>query len=190
MRETEARFLLVASLLVSSWLGYQLICTAGTLAHGWYSGGTVHYLAVSWLGVARVEIFPCPDPRFVAWGGILWSALLPLALLALGRVWLPRYDYLLAFFAGFALLATATRLIFGSILSRGAAGELVRLGVQNWLLVSFGLLLALVGFSLWNSLGGYSGLGQQTQAVDRRAIYGTSLLAGMFLLVMLWIANN
>lgn len=188
MRDTELRLLHIAAAVLCSWLGFNLLHGLGQIFHAWYAGGTVSHIAVNSLGVMEVQVFPNPNPRFIAWGGILWGALLPLILLGVGRIWLPRVDYLLAFFACFCLIGTGLTLVFGSVLRRGDAAELVLHGVPGWLLVGFGLLLITVGLSLWQQLAPRFALGDDRTPINQRAVYGLLGVACLLLLALIWLA--
>jgi peptidase M50B-like protein len=166
--------LFIVSLLALSWLAMMAVHEFGHVLHAWLSGGSVVRVVLYPLEISRTDVSPNPKPQFVAWGGPLWGALIPLvvAAVAAGLAW--RYAYLAKFFAGFCCTANGLYLAAGSLSGAGDAGDLVRHGAQLWQLWVFGVPATLLGFWLWNGLGTYFGLGVPGGIVDRRAALGLS----------------
>jgi hypothetical protein len=81
-----------------------------------------------------------------------------------------RLFYLLQFFAGFCLIANGVYLGVGSFGGVGDAGDLLRHGAPQWMLIIFGLVCVPAGSCLWNGLGPHFGLGKVKGEVDRRAV--------------------
>jgi hypothetical protein len=172
------QILLIGSTLVLSWLGMMAVHELGHVLHAWWTGGTVTGVVLHPLALSRTDVGPNPHPLVVAWGGVVWGCLLPLAVLGGCRWFAPRYAYLAAWFAGFCLIANGAYLAGGVLLlSKGAddAGQLLMHGAARWQLIAFGLLAVAAGLRLWNGLGPHFGLGAAHGAVDRRAALGMAL---------------
>jgi hypothetical protein len=88
-----------------------------------------------------------------------------------------RADYLLAWFAGFCLIANGAYLLGGAILTGGAddGGVILRHGGARWQLVGFGVIAVAAGLYLWNGLGPHFGLGPSRGRVDRKAAVGVAI---------------
>src|SRR5262249_53727266 len=106
--------MLIVFSVAFSWLAMMIVHEFGHVLHAWFSGGTVSRVFLHPLTFSRTELSDNPHPLFVAWGGALWGCIIPLLLLALG--WLVKwwYSYLLAFFAGFCLIANGSYMGAGS----------------------------------------------------------------------------
>ena len=75
-------------------------CTDGS------SGAKLDAVHLPFLGFSRTDFAVNPHPLFVAWGGPWWGSLLPLAIFVAARCSAAkRHVYLLAWFAGFCLIA-------------------------------------------------------------------------------------
>src|SRR5262245_7849609 len=131
--------LMIASTLGLSWLLMMALHEFGHVLHAWISGGQVQRVALHPLSISRTDVSPNPHPRFVAWGGPVWGVALPLALLMAGARFAPTHRFLLAFFAGFCLLANGLYLGAGAIYPVGDAADLLRFGAARWQLLIFGI---------------------------------------------------
>ncbi|MBI5758664.1 MAG: hypothetical protein HZA46_09115 [Planctomycetales bacterium] len=89
-------FVLIVSTLGLSWLLMQGFHEFGHVLHAWVSGGTVVRVRLHPLEISRTDVFPNPNPQFVAWGGAVWGSVIPLGLLAVLRVVERRYQRHLA----------------------------------------------------------------------------------------------
>src|SRR4051794_29108102 len=93
--------ILIVSILGLSWLGMQIVHEAGHVLAAWGGGEVVHRVVLHPLTISRTDTSHERHPLLVAWGGPVVGVLLPLAGLGLTRVFLPRWSYLVRFFAGF-----------------------------------------------------------------------------------------
>jgi hypothetical protein len=183
MRITLSLLLLIATTIALSWLLMMAVHELGHVLHAWFSGGVVQRVVLHPLSISRTDVAPNPHPQFVAWGGAIWGALIPLGLLGVGSYLIPKYRFLLAFFAGFCCLANGLYLAAGSFTGAGDAGVLLRHGAATWQLVLFGLPLCAVGLWLWNGLGASFGYGPAAGNVDRRLIMSLALALTFWILI-------
>ena len=84
---------------------------------------------------------------------------LPLAGYWASRVFRLPATYLLAFFAGFCLVANGAYIGTGVFYPVGDALDLRKLGTPPWLLGIFGIAAVAMGVRLWNGLGKHFGIG-------------------------------
>jgi hypothetical protein len=147
------RILILATLAYPSWLGMMAVHELGHVLHARLSGGTVSAVRVPLAGFSITEIATNPHPHFVAWGGAVWGAALPVAVWAIFRVrrWPGRE--LLQFFAGFCLVANGVYIGIGWVEPAGDAADLIRYGTPVWVLVTCGVGAACAGLYLWHRLG-------------------------------------
>src|SRR3954453_3051070 len=92
--------ILIMSILVLSWLGMQIVHELGHVLAAWAGGDAVHRVVLHPLTISRTETSHERHPLLVIWGGPVLGVLLPLAALGLTRSFLPRWSYLVRFFAG------------------------------------------------------------------------------------------
>lgn len=177
--------LLILSTLCFSWLAMQAVHELGHVLHAWLSGGTVQKVVLHPLDISRTDVWPNPHPLFVAWGGAIWGCLLPLLLVGGVRLLRWRFWYLAAFFAGFCLLANGAYLGVGSFNGVGDAGDLLRHGAPQWVLIAFGIFASAAGFWFWHGLGPHFGLTHARGRVDCTAAIGMAVLLLLLILVML-----
>jgi len=161
--------LLVVSTIGLCWLLMMAVHELGHVLNAWLSGGRVQQVVLHPLAISRTDVSPNPRPLFVAWGGAGWGVAIPLALLGIATASHWRHRYLLAFFAGFCCLANGLYLAAGSFTGAGDAGDLLKHGAAQWLLIAVGLPLGAVGLGIWNALGESFGLGPARGNVDKQA---------------------
>jgi hypothetical protein len=156
---------------------------SGHVLHAAVSGGRVVRVVLDPLAFSRTDVSPNPHPVFVAWGGMVWGALLPTLawLIAWAARW--RLAFLLRFWAGFCLLANGVYAETGAMVPAGDAEDLLRMGVPRQALVLVGAPLAACGLMLWNGLAPRFGLAG-SQGPERGAVWAAAgalavLLAGM-----------
>ena len=135
-------------LVYVSWLLMLALHEAGHVMHAYASGGRVRRVSTPLLGFSETFYSRNPHPQFVAWGGPVWGAILPLlGLVAARRGTVRRYAQ---FFAGFCLIANGAYIGIGWINRAGDAGDLLRYGAPVWALVVFGLASCALGLWLWH----------------------------------------
>ena len=183
------QFLFIFSTLAFSWLAMQVVHEFGHVIHAWASGASVDRVYLYPSDISRTDLARNPHSLFVAGGGAIWGCLLPLGLFGLVRWLRPAQAYLPAFFAGFCLIANGAYLAAGSWAAVGDAGDLIRHGSPQWLLVAVGLPACGLGFYLWHGLGPSFGLGAARGQVDRRAACGVTFALGALVLVELLVGG-
>jgi hypothetical protein len=170
--------LLVFSTAGLSWLLMMAFHEFGHVLQGWLTGAQLDAVDLPPFGFSRTDFAVNPHPLLVAWGGPLWGCALPLAMLAVARCFAakPRV-YLLAWFAGYCLVANGVYLLGGAILSGGAddGGVILREGGSRWQLCVFAALAIPAGLYVWNGLGPYFGLGPSRGRVGRKAAVGVTV---------------
>jgi hypothetical protein len=127
-----------------------LLHELGHILHALLTGGHITHLSLPLLGFSRTDISPNPYPQFVAWGGPLWGALLPLLLLLLTPRTLTRTRNAARLFAGFCLISNGAYLALGPLMTAGDAHDLLRHGAPAWTLVTSGLAALTAGLYLWH----------------------------------------
>ena len=178
LRTRPWQVLLIGTTLGLSWLLMMAVHELGHAIHAWLSGGQVQRVVLHPLAISRADVSPNPHPLFVAWGGAVWGAALPLITLVVGRRFAPSYRFLFAFVAGFCCLANGLYLGVGAVYPVGDAADLLRTGAARWQLMLFGLPLSAYGLWLWNGLGTHFGLGTAQGIVDRRLAIGIAIAFG------------
>ena len=164
------RALTYAVIAYLSWLAMQATHELGHILAAWLTGGTVERVILEPLAISRTDVSPNPSPLAVAWAGPLVGVALPLLLatlchwrfrsprvssknsvavqVPLRRVVDPRL--LANFFAGFCLIANGAYIGIGSFDRIGDAGDLLRHGSPQWLLIVFGLAAISSGLFIWH----------------------------------------
>jgi hypothetical protein len=184
------QLLLMASTAGVSWLLMMGLHECGHILHGCLSGARLAGMRLPIWGFSQTHFAANPHPLFVVWGGPLWGCLFPLVILAGARL-MRRVahrdealsasggrDFLMAWFAGFCLIANGSYLLGGAFMSGGAddAGVILQSGGARWQLVAFGLPAIAAGLYLWNGLGPCFGLGPAHGKVDRKAAVGVAIV--------------
>jgi hypothetical protein len=172
------QILLVVSTVGFSWLAMMALHEFGHVLNAWLSGGVVKDVILKPWSFSFTKVDPKPHPIFVAWGGVLWGCILPVAIWLLIRYAWKRYAFLAAWFAGFCLIFNGTYIAAGSVLggSTDDGGDILRHGGSPWLLVAYGLPIAVAGLWLWHGQGTYFGIGRSQGEVDRRAAIGMTVM--------------
>jgi hypothetical protein len=139
-------------LLAGSWFATQAVHECGHVLGAWLTGGTVQRVLLHPLELSRTDVSPKPRPLVVAWSGPLIGVALPLLAVALFRVakWPGRR--VVEFFAGFCLIANGAYIGAGSFAGIGDAGDMLRHGSPQWLLIVFGLVASVAGLWIWHKL--------------------------------------
>jgi hypothetical protein len=158
MVERTFQVLLIASFVAFSWLGFMVVHEFGHVIAGALSGATLSRIVLHPLQISWSMFAPNPHPQFVAWGGLVFGVLLPLALLALARVVRAPGVYLFQFFAGFCLVANGVYMLIDAFDRSGDAGTLLHHGASTWQILLFGVVATPLGFWLWNGLGRHFGI--------------------------------
>ncbi|MFC1596653.1 hypothetical protein ACFL5Q_01770 [Planctomycetota bacterium] len=170
-----SRLFLIGSTIAFSWLGMMVVHEAGHVVHLGLSGGTVEKVVLHPLAISRTDPGENPHPLFVAWGGVIWGCLIPLATLGLICRLARPYTYLARFFAGFCLTANGAYLLGDALVRGGDARELIRHGTPPWVLMVCGLAALGAGLTLWNGLGPRFGVGRGAERVDPRVALAVTL---------------
>ena len=179
---------LIVSTVCFSWLAMMVAHEVGHVLHAWWSGGTISKVVLHPLVISQTDLSHNPHPYFVAWGGPIWGCLIPLILLALARLARVGFAFLFRFFAGFCLIANGVYIGAGSFVGAGDAGDLMRLGSPQWLLILFGIATCPFGMCLWHGLGPSFGMGSPRQQVDRRAAVVVPVALTLLVALELWLS--
>ena len=151
-------------LFYAAWLGMQVVHEAGHAVVAWSTGGAVTNIDLPLLGISRTDVRPNPRPLAVAWAGPIVGAIAPLLLVLLVRRRIgtcgdatssagARRQLLIGladFFAGFCLIGNGAYIGIGSFERIGDAGDLLRHGSPQWLLVAFGVAAISAGLFIWH----------------------------------------
>lgn len=139
--------------ILSAWLLLQAFHECGHVLHGLVSGAEVQGVTLELFGYSYTSLKHNPHPAFVAWGGAIWGAMLPVGiwLVAAWARW--RIRHLLQVLAGFCLVANGAYLAVGGPLRVGDADDLRRLGTPVVVLVVIGMAMLVAGFWMWHRSG-------------------------------------
>jgi hypothetical protein len=118
----------------------------------WATGGTVRRVVLHPLDISRTDVSPNPRPLVVAWAGPLLGSVLPLMLAVILRRKTGALSTSAAFFAGFCLIANGTYMGAGSLGGVGDAGDILRHGSPQSLLLMFGAACTVGGLWIWHRL--------------------------------------
>ena len=146
-----------------------------------------HIERIIWhpLALSRTDVRPSPSPLIVVWGGPVFGSSAPLLAMFISSKMRWRFNYILAFFAGFCLLANGLYIGVGAVNPIGDAHEMLRLGTPRWVLATFGLT-TIIGMWIFERVSTKLGFGLNSEAIVTRKAYGTFLAA--FLLTCIGIA--
>lgn len=190
MKNRLPQVVLIASTLGFCWLGMQIVHELGHVLTAYAVGETVYKVVLHPLAISRTDVSHDRHPLLVIWGGPIFGCSLPLALLAVARSLRCGLLYLFQFFVGFCLIANGVYLSVGSFDGVGDAGDLLRQGSPQWILIAFGLACAPTGLWLWNGLGPAYGLGRSQGEVKRRAVLWAFGLAVTIVAVELLVGSR
>jgi hypothetical protein len=160
-----------------SWLAMMIVHEFGHVLHAWASGGRVARLVLHPLAFSRTDLRVNPHPGLVAWGGVVWGSLLPVAAWGIARR--RRRGNLARFWAGFCLIANGAYLAAGAVAPVGDVEDLLRIGTPRWIVIGVGLPLVAAGLALWNGAGR-----RFTEADDRLLL--AAVLAGLVVGMLVW----
>ena len=166
------QFILIASVLLGSWLGMQAIHELGHVFGAWISGGQVERVVLHPLTISRTDLASNPNPLLVVWAGPFIGVVAPLILWAIVAVTKRSFAFVLRFFAGFCLVANGLYIGVGSFNGVGDCGEMLGHGSSLWHLWLFGAITVPTGFWLWHRQGRHFGLCAAKGHVEKRVAYG------------------
>jgi hypothetical protein len=146
-----ARWARRAVVLIASWPALLIAHETGHVIHAVISGGHVVRVTIDSAGFTRTDVDPNPHPLFVAWGGPVWGAVLPLLCWALACVaGAPRWRSATGFLAGLCLVANGSYLASALVAPVGDTEDLLRFGAPRWILAGLGIPMAIGGLWLWH----------------------------------------
>jgi hypothetical protein len=174
---------LIASVLLGSWLGMQAIHELGHVVGAWLTGSRVAKLVLYPLTISRTDLAENPHPLLVVWAGPVIGVLLPLAIWGVAAAARMPGHFVVRFFAGFCLAANGAYIAGGSFDAVGDCGQMLRHGSSLWQLWLFGAVSIPSGVLLWHGQGKQFGLGKPAAEVQPGVAYGT-LLACILLAVL------
>ncbi len=167
------QIMLIASVILASWLGMQIVHEFGHVLGARLTGGSVRHVALNPLSISRTDLADNPYPLVVVWAGPLVGIAAPLLLWSVASAVRLRGVYVLRFFAGFCLVANGLYIGVGSYNWVGDCGEMLRHGSQPWQLCLFGAITVPPGIWLWHGLGPRFGLREANGHVDGLVAYIT-----------------
>ena len=144
-------------ILYASWLAMMVVHELGHVVHALAGGGRVIDVSLPLIGFSQTIVRPNPREHFVAWGGPLWGAALPVIACGIVRAVRGRVPAMLRFFTGFCLVANGVYVGVGWIWRGGDTADLRRLGTPVWVMVLFGVACVIGGFMMWHTLRSVSG---------------------------------
>jgi hypothetical protein len=172
------QFVLIVSFITFSWLAFMVVHEFGHALAAWLTGGSVALMVLHPLQISWTTFAPNPHPQLVAWGGVMFGSMLPLALLKVASQARSPGLYLFRFFAGFCLISNGLYLFVDSFGRGGDGGTLIQHGASQWELLLFGAIATPVGFWLWHGIGPHFGLGSACGGVSSSAtVVSMGLLA-------------
>jgi hypothetical protein len=163
--------ILIASIILGSWLAMQAVHEFGHVAGARLTGGSVAQVVLHPLTISRTDLAANPHPLAVVWAGPMLGILLPLALWGIAATVGMPGRFVLRFFAGFCLIANGAYIAGGSFEGVGDCGQMLRHGSPIWQLWLFGVATVPAGLWLWHGLGKYFGLGPAAEAVEPGLAY-------------------
>jgi hypothetical protein len=184
--------LLILSTAALSWLLMLAVHESGHAINGWLSGAQLAAVHLPLFGFSRTDFSVNPHPLFVAWGGALWGSVLPPTIFAAAHCFTTKHRvFLLAWFAGFCLIANGAYIFAGAFFAGAAddGGVILQYGGYRWQLLSFGVVAVAAGLYLWNGLGPCFGFGSSHGRVDRTAAVGVAVALLCVVFALLFAAN-
>ncbi len=168
--------ILILATIAASWLLMMVVHELGHVVHAWISGGTITRVVLHPLVISRTDVAPNPQPLLVAWGGVIWGCVIPLALWGVLQWMKSRFAPVARFFAGFCLIANGAYIAGGVFGRHGDAGDMLDHGSPAWVLIVVGTPLAAAGLFLWHHLGPHFGLGEANGEVDKTVAWSMLIL--------------
>jgi hypothetical protein len=182
IRDDINRAVLIASTLVTSWLGMQAVHELGHVLGAWATGAEVTQVVLHPLAFSRIDLAENRLPGVVVWAGPIVGAALPLAVWLVAVLLKLPGAFFLRFIAGFCLVANGLYIGLGSFGRVGDCGEMLRHGSPAWQIWLFGMTAVPLGLWLWHGQGKQFGLGKNAEPASN-SIALASLLARLALVV-------
>lgn len=171
------RVLFIASLLIASWLWFQIVHEAGHVLGAFATGGQVTKVVLHPLAISRTDVQGSSQPLVIIWAGPVIGSLMPFVAWMLAATLKWSAAFLLRFFAGACLVANGTYLFAGSFDGVGDCGDLLRHGAPIWTLWLFGLIAMPAGLLVWNKQGADFGFGKNAKPISAKFAFATAALA-------------
>jgi hypothetical protein len=171
------RVLFIASLLIASWLWFQIVHELGHVVGALATSGQVTKVVLHPLAISRTDVQGSSQPLAVIWAGPIIGSLLPVFVWISAAALKWSAAFLLRFFAGACLVANGTYLFAGSFDGVGDCGDLLRHGAPLWTLWLFGLITMPAGLLLWNKQGAGFGFGKNAKPISAKLVYATAAFA-------------
>jgi hypothetical protein len=181
------QLILIASVLLGSWLGMQAIHEFGHVLGAWLTGGEVARIVLHPLTISRTDLAHNPHPLLVVWAGPAIGVLFPLILWTLAAAVRLPGAVVLRFFAGFCLIANGLYIGVGSFDRIGDCGQMLQHGSVLWHLWLFGAVTAPLGLWLWHRQGPHFGLGPARGQVSAGVAYASLIVCGLLVILGLLI---
>jgi hypothetical protein len=183
MRSRLHQFVLLASILWTSWLTMMLVHESGHVLGAVTSGGRVRQVVWHPMVISRTDVRPNPHPLVEVWAGPVVGSVVPLAVAAVLAATRVRFAYLAWVLAGFCLIANGAYIGIGVWQPVGDTRELVALGTPRWCLALFGAVAVVGGFWIWQRVSPRLGFGRTPATVSARQAYATLLVAVIVTLI-------
>jgi hypothetical protein len=164
--------ILIASVIVGSWFGMEVIHESGHVLGAWLSGGHVVRMVLDPRTISRTDVDPNPHPLVEVWAGPTFGVVAPVALWLLAAVLRVQSAFVFRFFAGFCLIVNGAYIGGGSFGRVGDCGVMLRNGSAIWQLWAFGIAAVFAGLWVWDGLAADFGIGRQRRPIARSTAYG------------------
>jgi hypothetical protein len=183
MKNRSRQIVLIASVVIASWLGMQGVHEFGHMLGAWFSGG--HVTKVVWhpLTISQTDLDYNPIPLLVVWAGPVIGVLVPLLLWGVAAGVRIGGAFVFRLFAGFCLIANGAYIAFGSFDRIGDCGQMLRHGSPIWSLWLFGAVTIPAGLWLWHRQGQHFGLGRAKGKVNQNVAYCCLGVAALLVLL-------
>ncbi|MFA7231688.1 MAG: hypothetical protein WC071_10495 [Victivallaceae bacterium] len=162
--------ILIVTFIAFSWLGMQAVHEFGHVLGAWLTKAAVVKVVLHPLVISRTDIVRNEHPLIVVWAGPVIGFVLPLLVFLVAKVFRTPMLFLFRFFAGFCLIANGVYIAFGPADGAADTGVMIQHGTSRWVMLVFGIIIALLGLYLWNRQGKYFGLGEAKGKVSRKAV--------------------
>ena len=175
---------LLVGMALLAWPVMMLIHELGHVLGAWFTGGTVVRLVWHPLVFSRTDVDPNPQPMIVVWCGPTVGCMLPILIERIVAWLRPSASYLLELLAGFCLLANGAYIGLGGFEAIGDAGDMLRLGSPQWVLITFGLVASAIGLFYWHLASRRLGFGNKISKSDHVNDPSAEIPAGHIILVL------